>query len=103
VLEGNAPAGLTLESVVALVVALALVRIGFVYGDVLVGTFAGFSLQGLLQRNLLARILERPGAKPLSGSVGEALSTLRDDVDGMQIMPGWFFDAIGFLIFRNCD
>jgi ATP-binding cassette subfamily B protein len=99
VLEGNAPAGLTLGSVVALVVALALVRIGFVYGDVLVGTFAGFSLQGLLQRNLLARILERPGAKPLPGSVGEALSTLRDDVDGMQIMPGWFFDAIGFLIF----
>ncbi len=99
VLEGNAPADLTLGSVVALVVALALVRIGFVYGDVLVGTFAGFSLQGLLQRNLLARILERPGAKPLPGSVGEALSTLRDDVDGMQIMPGWFFDAIGFLIF----
>lgn len=98
-LEDNAPAGLTLESIVALVVALALVRVGFVYGDVLVGTFAGFSLQGLLQRNLLARILERPGAKPLSGSVGEALSTLRDDVDGMQIMPGWFFDAIGFLIF----
>ena len=41
-----------------------------------------FRVNGLLQRNMLARILERPGAKAVPGSVGEAISTLRDDVGG---------------------
>jgi ATP-binding cassette subfamily B protein len=101
VLAGDAPAGLTLGSVLALVVASTATRIAFVYGDILAGVFAGSSLRGLLQRNLLAHILERPGAKPVPGSVGEALSTLHDDVDGLQIMPSWFFDAIGYLIFAG--
>jgi ATP-binding cassette subfamily B protein len=101
VLAGDAPAGLTLGSVLVLVGVSTATRIAFVYGDILVGAFAGSSLRGLLQRNLLARILERPGARPVPGSTGEALSTLRDDVDGLQIMPGWFFDAIGYLVFAG--
>ena len=40
-LEGRAPAGLSLESIVALIVALALARAGFVYGDVWVSTTVG--------------------------------------------------------------
>jgi ATP-binding cassette subfamily B protein len=99
-LAGQAPAGLTLESIVALMVALALVRVGFVYGEVHVGTFTGFRIRGLLQHNLLARILERPGAKALPGSVGEAISTLRDDVEVMW-GASWAFDVIGFLIFAG--
>ena len=101
VLAGDAPAGLTLSGILALVLVSTATRIAFVYGDILVGVLAGSSLRGLLQRNLLVRILECPGAKPVPGSVGEALSTLRDDVDGLQIMPGWFFDAIGYLIFAG--
>jgi ATP-binding cassette subfamily B protein len=97
-LEGRAPAGLTLPSIVALVVALALARVGFVYGDALVGMSIGFRIQGLLRRNILARILQRPGAQALPGSVGEALSTLRDDVENMW-GAGWAFDVVGFLVF----
>src|SRR5919199_4774685 len=45
-LEGRAPAGLTPTqapwTIAALVVALALVRVGFVYADVHVGTGVGF-------------------------------------------------------------
>src|SRR5262245_26979316 len=80
-LEGRTAAGLTLESIVVLVVVLSLVRVGFVYLDARVGVPTGFRLRGLLQHNLLARILERPGARALPGSVGEAISTLRDDVE----------------------
>ncbi|MBN1579441.1 MAG: ABC transporter ATP-binding protein [Anaerolineae bacterium] len=101
VLAGDAPAGLTLGSVLALVVASTAARISFVYGDILAGVLSSSSLRGLLQRNLLVRILERPGARPVPGSTGKTLSTLRDDVDGLQIMPGWFFDAIGYLIFAG--
>ncbi len=97
-LEGRAAVGLTIESIVALVVGLALARIGFVYADVWVSTRAGFRIRGLLQRNLLARILERPGASALVGTVGGAISTLRDDVEVMW-GAGWVFDVVGFTSF----
>lgn len=97
-LSGRAPAGPTVGGIVALVVGLALVRIGFVFLDVIVAMAAGYRVKMLLRRNLLARILERPGARPFAGSLGETLSTLRDDVDGMW-GAGWTFDVVGFLVF----
>jgi len=97
-LTGAAPAGPTAAAVVAVMVALALARAGFVYGDLRVGTLAGFRNRGLLQRNLLARILARPGAQALPVSPGEALSTFRDDVETMW-GAGWVFDVAGFAVF----
>jgi ATP-binding cassette subfamily B protein len=94
------PAGLTPAGVVALMVALALARAGFVYADLRVGALAGFRSRGLLQRNLLARILERPGARALPVSPGEALSTFRDDVEAMW-GAGWVFDVVGFAVFAG--
>ena len=100
-LEGHAPAGLTLESIVALVVAAGLARIGIIYGATLSTWPWHFRVQGLFQRNLLARILERPGATAVPGSVGEAISTMRDDVDTMAVMADWGFDALAGLIFAG--
>lgn len=97
-LQGNAPAGLTPAGIAALIVALALVRVGFVLFEAWIGTMIHFQIQGLLQRNLLERILERPGARALPGSVGEALSILRDDVETMW-GGGWAFDVVGFTVF----
>ena len=97
-LQGRAEAGLKINSIVALVVALALVRVLFVYCDQLVGAAVGFKIQGLLRFNLLGRILERPGAQALPGSIGEAISTVRDDTESMW-GAGWAFDVVGFLVF----
>jgi ATP-binding cassette subfamily B protein len=97
-LAGHAPFGLTLPTLVALVIVLALIRVGAVYLDVFVGNTTGIRVRGLVQRNLLTRILERPGAKALPGSVGEALSTLRDDVEAMW-GAGWAFDVVAYAIF----
>jgi len=99
-LSGQAQAGLTLQTIVALVVALALARVAFVYIDARVGLAIGFRLRGLLQRNMLARVLQRRGAAALPGSVGAALSTLRDDVDNMW-GAGWAFDVVGFAGFAG--
>ncbi|MEZ4863333.1 MAG: ABC transporter ATP-binding protein [Caldilineaceae bacterium] len=97
-LTGEAPAGLTLPTLIALLLGLALIRVGAVYLDVFVGNKTGLRIRGLIQRNLLARILERPGARALPTSVGEALSTLRDDVETMW-GAGWAFDVLAYLIF----
>ena len=99
-LAGAAPAGCTVGTIVGLVLLLALARVGFVYGDVLVGADTAFRLGGLLRRNLFTRILARPGARALPGSAGEALSTLRDDVETMW-GAGWAFDVVGFLVFAG--
>src|SRR5207237_1596429 len=49
----------------------------------------------LLRRNMLARILERPGAKPLLASSGEAISRFRNDVDEVTGYLSWTLDPIG--------
>ena len=98
-LAGNAPAGLTLWSILALVFAAGLVRAIIVGVAALTGTPWIFMTQELLQRNLLAHILARPGAKAIPGTVGEALSTLRDDVEIMRLMSDWAFDLLAGLIF----
>lgn len=98
-LEGRAAAGLTLESIVALVFAAGLAKIGTIFGAIWTGRIYSFRMQGLLQYNLVARILQRPGAKAVPGSLGAAISTLRDDVDAMKLMLDWVFDAIAGVIF----
>lgn len=53
----------------------------------------------LLQKNILTRILELPGAHALPASSGEAISRLRDDVDENAVFLMAFNDLIGFTSF----
>lgn len=55
----------------------------------------------LLQKNLLARILELPGARALPSSPGEAISRFRDDVDGATEYMIAFNDLIAFAVFAS--
>jgi ATP-binding cassette, subfamily B, bacterial len=54
---------------------------------------------GLLRKNLLNRLLNRPGAKALPQSSGEAISRFRDDVDEITGSFMWFNDLNAFAIF----
>ncbi|MCU0522881.1 MAG: ABC transporter ATP-binding protein, partial [Anaerolineae bacterium] len=73
-LSGEAPAMADLWGLLALLVAIAAVRAGLlVLGQVTWPRFY-FETFGLLQMNLLSRILNRPGARALPGSPGEAIS-----------------------------
>jgi ATP-binding cassette subfamily B protein len=95
-LTGQAAAGFTLWTVIALVVAAGLVRIVAILVGALLDIRHRFSVEVLLRRNLLASLLAKPGARALPGPVGEALNTIRDDVQGVVDLLSWWIDQMAF-------
>jgi ATP-binding cassette subfamily B protein len=93
--QGHGPAGLTLGRVVALMVLATLGNVGTLWGYTFSGEWWGIRLWGLLHRNLLARILDLPGARSVSGALGEALSILDDDVDELDGMLSQLRGSLG--------
>jgi ATP-binding cassette subfamily B protein len=78
-MSGAAQAGFDAQTLSALLVATALLRGLAVLGD-LTGVYVyNYRTRVLLQSNLLERILERPGARSVPHSAGEAVSRFRDD------------------------
>lgn len=98
-LAGKAPAGWNLATLVALVVAAGLAKAGVIWVANRTGTPYRFRGQSLLQRNLLDHLLRRPPAG--KGSPGEALSTLRDDVEAAHLLSEWVYDAAAALLFAG--
>jgi ATP-binding cassette, subfamily B, bacterial len=64
-----------------------------------IDVFFRFSVSAVLQRNMLAEILRRPGARALDRSPGEALSVFRDDVAHAEDGSDWTVDMISMTIF----
>ncbi len=98
-ITGEAQAGLSLWSIVALLGAAelgrALTGISFVYADVPI--FA--HINTLLRKNLLKHILQRPNATVLPESPGEAISRFRTDVREIPLFAIWINDVLtGLLI-----
>jgi len=98
-LTGSAPVRLDLPSIVILLVMAALAR--FVTSMTMGLVNAPFTLGvgGLLRKNLFARILKYPGARPLPQSSGEAVSRFRDDVNEISESFLWFNDLVGYALF----
>jgi ATP-binding cassette, subfamily B, bacterial len=55
--------------------------------------------KALLQRNLLKYVLQRPGARAIPGSTGEAINYFRDDVDVIDLLFGYIADMVGLVLF----
>jgi ATP-binding cassette, subfamily B, bacterial len=79
----------------ALLVATTLARVVLIFIGGWIDALHRFSMNGLLQRNLLECILERPGARAVPSSTGEALSRFRDDTEQAENAISWTLDAIG--------
>jgi ATP-binding cassette subfamily B protein len=98
-LSGDAPAGLGIWSIVALLFASELGRhlgyFGFVRADV--PYLAHTST--LLRKNLLQHILQRPAATPLPEPPGEAISRFRGDVSEIPLFTLWMNSLLGDLAF----
>jgi ATP-binding cassette subfamily B protein len=58
-----------------------------------------FTMSALLRRNLLERILERPGARAVPGSPGEAITHFREDALQAEDAVSWTLDVIGTALF----
>lgn len=80
VMAGTAAPGINLWTVVAFTLAAAAGRVAARLTFTLVDVPIFADIGTLLRRNLLSRILARPGAMPLPDSPGEAVSRFRSDV-----------------------
>ncbi|HMQ34222.1 MAG TPA: ABC transporter ATP-binding protein, partial [Chloroflexaceae bacterium] len=98
-LSGAAPAGLSVWSLIALVVGVELARLLLSLAPALINVLVEFRLLTLLRANLLARILSYPGARALPDSPGEAVSRFRDDTAEVSTLLWWSTVVLGQVVF----
>ncbi len=98
-LSQQAPAGFTFWTLMAFLVAAALVRMGSLFGTG--RTFIAFAANSatLLQKNLLRQVLRRPGAQPLPEATGEVISRFREDVFELPLYAVMLNNIWGALTF----
>jgi ATP-binding cassette subfamily B protein len=72
-----------------------LARLAFSLGGEWYGLTFRLAVGALLQRNLFASILRRPGDLPLPVSTGEALNRFDEDVSEVSDFPTWIPDQVG--------
>jgi len=97
-LTGRAAAGWNAESLLALLAVVVLVHAATSAGSGIAESSMHLVVGTLLRRNMLERILERPGAQALPASPGEAVSRFRNDVDEVSLYLTWTADPIGQLL-----
>ena len=97
-LTASAQATISIWTLLALLVATTAARIVANTTGVRVWATLRFSVNALLQGNLLRGILRRPGAKPLPYSSSEAMSRFREDVDELGNLLEWAVDGVGIVL-----
>jgi ATP-binding cassette subfamily B protein len=107
--QAHTPVGTT--GLIVLLVAIAVLRVAGWLAAGYVEILCRFTMSGLLRRNLLRRVLDRPGALALPFSIGETISRFRDDAyhaeDSMdwtdEIVSQGLFALVAFLILLHVD
>ena len=87
------PAGTSGIIFLLVVLALAQAALWLIAGYVEI--MCRFLVSALLRRNLLAHLLERPGALALPFSIGDTIGRFRDDVDVAEDSLDWTDEIIG--------
>jgi ATP-binding cassette subfamily B protein len=82
-----------------LLIVVALARAVVVYGGGWTDNLFRFTMSALLRRNVLAHILQRPGARAVPMSSGEALNRFRDDSMVIEDLMSWTLDLISQVVF----
>lgn len=98
-LTGSAPARFDLWTIIALLITSAFVRIGGIFGLIRTNVPYRFMTHALLQKNMLSRILQQPGARALPEASGKAVARFREDVNELPQFGLMFNDLIGSLLF----
>lgn len=85
----------SLWGIAALLVGVAVTRVSILIVAGFAETVTQQTVHALMRRNLLERILQLPGARPLPASAGEAISRLRDDINAVGNFTTWLLDPVG--------
>ncbi len=104
-LTGSAALNLDSWALIALLVAVGGARVLSIFAGRLTKTQHRFSISSLIRHNLLAGILDRPGALPLTQtqtdqsvrtlSQGEVISYFREDVTQIEDNVAWTNELLG--------
>ncbi|HBL50904.1 MAG TPA: ABC transporter ATP-binding protein [Firmicutes bacterium] len=97
-LSGEAAAGLNVWTIIITYFAVALGRMGTVFCGAQIDIRHRFLMGSLLRRNMLERILKRPGARALVETPGETLNRFRDDTQQVVDQISMTVDSLGFVI-----
>jgi ATP-binding cassette subfamily B protein len=110
-LTGQAHMPVDATGLIVLLVVLAVSRVMVWLTAGFVEIIMRFTMSALLRRNLLQRILERPGAHALPYSIGEIISRFRDDAHQAEDNLDWTDEIVGqglfavgaFLVLMHID
>jgi ATP-binding cassette subfamily B protein len=97
-LTNHAAAGWNVESLLALLVATGVVRLFVGVGANVAESSLNSVTNTLMRRNILERVLERPGARALPASAGEAVARFRNDAQNVSLYLGWTMDPLGQIV-----
>jgi ATP-binding cassette subfamily B protein/ATP-binding cassette subfamily C protein len=106
-LTGESQLGFSPWALIALLLAIGLGRIVVLFAGRFTKTQHRFTMSSLLRRNLLERILNRPGAQPMAAegeagktvSPGEVISYFRDDAEQVENNVALVSENIGTGLF----
>lgn len=96
-IEGKAP-GWNIEMIILLTIAATLLRVGVYMLGSLIDGIHRFTMNSLLQRNLIRRIFRHPGAQTLSMPSGEGVSVLRAESETLVDAISWTIDTCGEIV-----
>ncbi|MGI8854960.1 MAG: ABC transporter transmembrane domain-containing protein [Thermomicrobiales bacterium] len=98
-LTGNAHPPVGTTGLIVLFVVIAVTRAVLYFTAGIFEILCRFTMSGLLRRNLLRHVLDRPGADALPFSVGETISRFRDDAYAAEDALDWTSDVLGTGLF----
>lgn len=94
-LTGKGTLNMGLWGLLALTAMTALARIVIIIGGAETDILHRFTMSALIRRNIIESILNKPGAKSIPCSIGEAVNCLRDDAEQAEDSISWTLDVIG--------
>jgi len=95
--NAHLPVGMT--GLIVLLVVIAVGRSALLMIAGMYEILCRFTMSGLLRRNLLRHVLDRPGADALPYSIGETISRFRDDAHEPEDNLDWTSDILGTGLF----
>ncbi len=100
-LTGDAPAGLDVPTLIALLLGYAVFRVVNIFVAIWNDVNFRFRMASRLRINMMSRILELPGATAVPGSTGDAITRFREDVEQIEETVSWTVDVIGSILFST--